>query len=248
MRDPVVAAKFDYTILSIYPDLNGEQQKQIEGLDLNEPIAKSGHGFDANRRWQIEDIPIQALQERLDKNIPTLFFAWEPHPIMERYKIGRVNLPPFNDTQLFDEGKTDWATDILLKLVSPNLFSLAPDVHQALNRFSLTNAQQQQIMAQVDPQSVFQAVCGWLRSNTDLHSSKADPGLSTSPNKGNKTTFDWHERWVKRDFECDPGSFVVENNSKCTECAAGHYSFAKDSSTACDRCEPGRYKRMHLHW
>ena len=239
MRDPAVAKKFNYTILSLYDELNDQQTNQIQGLNLS-------RGFDANNTWRVETIDLRELQNRLDAGTPSLFFLWEPHAIMTLYKIGRVNLPVYTDQKHFDLGKSDWKRDILEKLVSPDLFTVAPDVHQLVSRFTLTFLQQQSMMAEMmSGTSVFRAACDWLRNHTKLDSGTT--GTAASNSKQENTTFDWKQDWLSGDSQCDAGLKVVKNltsgESTCTDCAAGYFSSAKDSASSCNRCQPGR----HIH-
>jgi hypothetical protein len=248
LRDPAVARRFNYTIFNVQPNLYKEQVEQIRGLGLN----NNSLDPDASMSWHVENTTLEALREKLNTRpeIPTLFFLWEPHAILKQYKIGRVNLPAYTDQMQFDLGKSDWKRDIVEKLVSPNLFTLAPDVHQLVSRFSLTNAQQQSMMAEVtaNGSSVFTAACNWLRANKkpDSHPTDSNTTDSKQPTVSNvSSVYYWEDNWMTLEFSCDAGQKVV-NGTSCDSCAAGYFSSSKGSSSVCEGCLPGRYKEcMH---
>ncbi len=74
------------------------------------------------------------IAARLAAGTPSLFYLWEPHPLQKRYSLNRIQLPTFNKAR-YDEGKTDFPTDILSKAASAILPKLAPKVWQMFQRF-----------------------------------------------------------------------------------------------------------------
>jgi hypothetical protein len=143
-----------------------------------------------------------------------------------KYKIGRVNLPPFSEGAWNSSKACDWKRDILEKLESPRLAEIAPEVHAMYSRFALTENEQEIMLAYVlDNHSVFDAACTWLTDNT--------------------TKKDWKKEWISS--SCDAGEYLsnlASNRTKteCTACGPGYFS--KKGATSCDQCHPGASRML----
>ena len=163
------------------------------------------------------------LQKRLEAQLPTLFFLWEPHKFFELYKLTRIQLPMHNRL-LFKEGKTDYPIDILEKVAWKGLGFLAPRVHQLVASYRLQTDDQESIMKRIDMEglSLFQTACAWLKNN-------------------NATWSQWLPKEDKAlTFKCTPGQ-LVEGNI-CRSCGPGLYS-DEGTKTACQKCLPGFFSR-----
>jgi ABC-type proline/glycine betaine transport system substrate-binding protein len=76
------------------------------------------------------------IAERLAAGISSVFFLWEPHPLHKQYVLNRIQLPTYAQAK-FDQGLSDYPTDILVKTASATLPKLAPKVWQMLQRFMI---------------------------------------------------------------------------------------------------------------
>ena len=104
------------------------------------------------------------LKMRLDAGLPTLFYLWTPHRFVAVHRLHRIQLPMYT-TKGFGEGKTDYPSEVLEKVASSQLASVAPRVKQLVARFQLENSAQESMIARTaEGRSVFQASCEWLKS------------------------------------------------------------------------------------
>ena len=76
------------------------------------------------------------IAERLAAGVSSVFYLWEPHPLHKRYVLNRIQLPTYAQAK-FDQGLSDYPTDILTKTASAMLPKLAPKVWQMLQRFMI---------------------------------------------------------------------------------------------------------------
>jgi hypothetical protein len=223
LRDPDVHRHFNGTLFSfgtygMDSDTWGPQQEILRGLGLEYRVGWMGSSEESEA----------FIKSRLDADLPILFYLWDPHPLIEQYKLSRIQLPRYEGSHPYLEGKTDFPVDVLEKVFSSKLASFAPEVHDFYIRFRIDNAVQRQIMLAVDSQglSVPQATCAWIRTPAN--------------------TERWR-RWLESDVTCPIGHYLVNETScelcpqgsgslggrltKCTQCAAGAF-FLQDCADA----------------
>jgi hypothetical protein len=213
LRNPDVHRHFNGTLYlfgtyGVDSDTWGPHEKILEGL-----------GLDYRVIWMGSTDESEALvKSRLDAGLPMLFFLWDPHPLIDQYKLSRIQLPRYQGLDLYLEGKTDFPVDAPEKVYASKLASFAPKVHDFYFRFRIDNAVQRQIMRAVVFQglSMLQATCAWLRtpSNTDR----------------------WR-RWLESDFTCPVGHYLA-NETSCELCPKGSGSLG-GSLTKCTQCAAG---------
>ncbi len=141
-------------------------------------MMKNGLSLDYNIVYFGADAADALLKARLQMGLPTLCYLWSPHQLQPQFKLSRIQLRPFRSDAEFREGKTDYPIDVVEKLVSKSLAAIAPRVSQLVSRYSITNADQEEIMAAVDRGglSAHEASCAWL-----LDAKNADSVLGWIP-------------------------------------------------------------------
>ena len=214
LRDPDVHRHFNGTLFSfgtygVDSDSWGPQEEILKGLGLDYHIVWMGDSA-ASEVW---------IKSRLEAGLPMLFYLWDPHPCIDRYKLSRIQLPRY-EAELFVQGKTDYPIDPLEKVMSSRLAKIAPEVHDFYFRFRIDNSIQRQIMALFDSQSLsmLQATCAWLRSPTNA---------------------DRWKRWLQSDQSCPYGRYL-SGKSSCELCPKGSGS-AGGTLTECTQCSAGAH-------
>jgi len=85
---------------------------------------------------------------------PILFYFWTPHAAHLRYDLTEVQLPPYSDACYARAAAggvdCDYPTDVLFKIVAPNLSEYAPDAYDFITRFRWTTHDQTELLAAVD--------------------------------------------------------------------------------------------------
>ena len=204
MRDPEVWRYFNGTFLAFERSW-GDEELRMANLNLHYDVAYLG-----------ADAAPEAIQSRLDAGLPTFFYLWSPHPLNARYNLNRIELPTFTPA-LFDQGRSDYPTDVLVKVASKKLAEFAPAVAELYSNFEIDNAAQESILAMIGEArlSTMQAVCSWLR-------------------RGNAV---W-QAWVPAEKRvCDLGNYAV-NETSCAPCPPGSSSVG-GAATACVQCPAG---------
>lgn len=201
LRNASSAELFNHTLEAFFTDW-GDPQKLLSTLEL--PYEVEYRGADAD----------MYITEKLEKGEPILAYLWDPHRLLTRFALNRVQFPAYTTDEHFAQGGSDFPNDVLLKLASNNLRAISPVVHTLLLRFTITNAEQSEIMSSVadDGLEPFSASCEWL--------------------KGHRTR--WQD-WIP----CEPGQFVAEDG-RCKLCAAGTVS-QQGTAKACTACLPGLF-------
>jgi glycine betaine/proline transport system substrate-binding protein len=100
-----------------------------------------------------EDAIISALETAVEHREPLLFYFWAPHPILTRFDLTRVALPPYSD-QCYAKAAAggiacDDPEEQLMKILRPGLRKEAPAAYQFLKSFNYSTADQEQMMEAV---------------------------------------------------------------------------------------------------
>ncbi len=104
------------------------------------------------------------IKSRLQAGVPTLFYLWSPHSLNAQFSLSRIQLPPYSTRARFEEGRSDFPTDVLEKLAAKNLAEISPNVASLFAQITMETATQERLLFAIDAgrQTVMEAVCGWL--------------------------------------------------------------------------------------
>jgi hypothetical protein len=93
-----------------------------------------------------------------------LFYLWSPHSLNAQFNLSRINLPPYTTQAVFEEGRSDFPTNVLEKLAAKQLAEISPGLQTLYAHFTIDTATQERLMSaiEVGGQTAMQAVCGWL--------------------------------------------------------------------------------------
>ena len=206
LKDPAVTHYFNGTFLAFEAEGWGPNQELMANLGLPYEVVFLGAGAAPN-----------AILACLDAGVPAFFFLWSPHGFNVRYGLNRIQLPVYTP-QRFEQGRSDYPTDVLEKVGSTTLSAHTPHVAELYSRFEIDNSAQESMLAAIDSGlSTMQATCGWLRYERNAAVWKA---------------------WVPAEkLTCDVGHYVADATS-CAPCLAGSAS-AGGTATACVQCSAG---------
>ena len=208
LRDPQVRQHFNGTFLAFEAEGWGPNQELINNLDLRYEVTYLG-----------ADVAPDAIQARLEAKLPTFFYLWSPHPFNTLYSLNRIQLPAYAP-KLFDQGLSDYPTDVLEKVASKKLAEFAPAVAEVLARFAIGNDAQESMQAMIGEGEVglstMHAVCSWIRKERVV----------------------WQAWLPAEKVSCDIGNYVV-NQTSCAPCPPGSTSVGGPTTTACMRCPAG---------
>jgi hypothetical protein len=208
LKDPAVRRYFNGTFLAFTAEW-GDEEMRMSGLGLSYDVYYLG-----------ADEALDAIRARLDAGLPALFYLWAPHPLNARYGLNRIQLPAYSPER-FDEGKSDFPTDVLEKVGSTQLARYAPAVGKMYARFQIDNSAQESMLAAMDAGGVsaMQAACTWMRVKENAAVWRA---------------------WIPVEpLTCDPGHYV-EGTASCAPCPPGSKS-AGGFATACTQCSAGHF-------
>ncbi len=168
LKDPQIVAAF---AASSPPDrgrIIGGDPDWIDQKHGVLAVKNLGLNFDVDFTGS-EAAEVAALTVAYEAHESFLAFFWTPHWILGIYDLYRVALPPYSEDCYAVEAQIacDFPEDRLLKIFWPGLAEYAPDAYQFLKRFTLTNNDQIQMMAQVqaDHATVDQVVQQWIEEN-----------------------------------------------------------------------------------
>lgn len=107
------------------------------------------------------------LDAAYSRGEPILLYAWEPHWVHAKYDLLEVELPPHSEEAW---PASDWPLDLTYNYGSPTLKDRYPDVHQLIANFNITNAQQADMILDidVDDMELDKAVRKWMAANEDI--------------------------------------------------------------------------------
>ena len=132
----------------------------IANLGLNLEVVMAGS----------EQAELAELDSVYNKRGAILMYLWSPHSALAKYDLTAVALPPYTDA-CYANAPTgvacDYPADHLFKILWPGLKTANPRVHQFLQSFTLTTADQIQMLGDVDNHglSVQQAAQAWVDAN-----------------------------------------------------------------------------------
>jgi hypothetical protein len=92
----------------------------------------------------------QTIKLRLQSGVPTLFCLWSPHPLNAQFRLSRIELPAYTTRALFQQGRSDFQTDVLEKVAAKNLAEISPDLEILYARFTVETATQERLMLAID--------------------------------------------------------------------------------------------------
>ena len=207
MRALAVRSLFNETLYAFEQDW-GPDELLMKFLNLDFQIVYLGAAGAAD-----------VITARLDSGLRTLFYLWSPHTLHAKYNLSRIQLPAFKP-EAFEQGRSDYPTDILEKVASSKLAAIAPSVLQLYSRFRLDNTAQESMMAQISPSvSIAGSACIWIRSPTNRQK--------------------WRV-WIPTE-RCPKGHYLddSEAENRCVACPKGSAS-AGGRETQCTLCAAGR--------
>ena len=127
-------------------------QKLIDNLGLDFTVLFAGS----------EAAEISMLEEAYTQRSPILFYLWEPHWVFASHDLTLVKLPPYGDV-CWSEQKCSYPSDVLFKILWPQLKDVAPDAYQFFKAFNYTDQDQVQMMDAVHGgATVDQAARAWV--------------------------------------------------------------------------------------
>jgi glycine betaine/proline transport system substrate-binding protein len=133
----------------------------IKNLGLNFKIVKGGS----------EQAVLAALDTAYSQKKPILFYLWTPHWAHSKYELVNVKLPAYSEgcyAKAAEGGvNCDYPEEVLFKVVSAKLKTDAPDAHAFLTKMNYDNANQIELIADVDnnKMSAADAAKKWVKEN-----------------------------------------------------------------------------------
>ena len=116
------------------------------------------------------------LEAAYSRGQPLLIYSWTPHWTHAKYDLVRIRLPAYTDEcwggaeGFKPDYACDWPDDIPYNFGSKTLEARYPDAHHVITQFNLTNAQQTEMVYEVDVNEadVEETVRAWMAKNEDL--------------------------------------------------------------------------------
>ena len=96
LRDPSLVSALGYTLYVVTDESDqaiGWLRNLVNNLELNLTVFV----FD-------DDVELSWLSDRLNYSIPTLFYLWTPHPLLQKFQLNRIQLPEY-EKAAFEEDK-----------------------------------------------------------------------------------------------------------------------------------------------
>jgi len=148
--------------LDFTPGWDYRNEERIETLGLEYEVVYSGS----------EAASFAEIDASYNRGDPLLFVMWEPHWAHSKYDLTKIELPPYT-SDCWPEGTKhgcSWAVDDVQKLVWPGLKDQSPKGYQLLKNFTITNAQQNEMVFAVSEggKTANQAATEWLAANEDI--------------------------------------------------------------------------------
>jgi len=152
-----------------YPaDWGDKNRPRIEALGLDFVNIQSGG----------EGAIIAEIKSAYERQAPLLTMFWEPHWIHAQYDMQRVYLPEYEEGCLEDPAlgpnpdvawDCDWAGAEIWKVANPALEDSHPGAWGLIDAYSITNAEQAQMMSEIDDKGrdLIEVVNEWLDNNPD---------------------------------------------------------------------------------
>ena len=148
---------------------------RIEALDLDYVSIPSGG----------EGAIIAEIKSAVERQAPLLTMFWEPHWLHAQIDMQRVYLPEYFDGCETDASlgsnpdaiwDCDWAGAEIIKVANPALKESHPAAWGLIDAYSITNAEQAVMMAEIDDKGrdLVEVVNEWLDNNPDQVQSWVD--------------------------------------------------------------------------
>ena len=83
----------------------GPQEDMLKALGLDYRVVWMGDAEESEA----------FIKSRLSASLPIFFYLWDPHPLIDEYKLSRIQLPTYAE-DLYLQGKTDFPTEVLEKV------------------------------------------------------------------------------------------------------------------------------------
>lgn len=137
----------------------------IENLDLPFDVVFSGS----------EPATVAELDGRVAADEAVLMYWWTPTAAVSKYDLTQVELPPFTEecgaSQASGDGGVDceYPEDVIIKATSSALADKAPDVYEFLQKFTITNEDQLEMLpaAEIDGEDVNDVAAKWIADHAD---------------------------------------------------------------------------------
>ncbi len=140
----------------------------IDNLDLPFDVQFSGS----------EAATVAELDSRAAAGEPVLMYWWTPTAAVGKYDLVNVSLPAFtpecgaSGAAADADVACDYPEDPIFKAVSAGLADKAPDVQAFLEAFTITNADQLEMLpaAEIDGEDVADVAAAWIEAHADVWS------------------------------------------------------------------------------
>ena len=105
-------------------------------------------------------------------------YWWTPTAAVSKYDLVQVELPAYTEecgaSAAAGDGGVDceYPEDVIIKAASGGLAEKAPDVHAFLDAFTITNADQLEMLppAEIDGEDVNDVAADWIANHADVWS------------------------------------------------------------------------------
>ena len=136
-------------------------QERIESLSLDYEVVYTGS----------EAATLAEMEASYNRGDPLLFVIWAPHWAHAKYDLTEVGLPAYTD-ECFESGRHDcgWHPETVAKLAWPGLKDEFPDAYAMLQKFTITNDQQNEmVFAKAQSgKTIDQAARDWIAANESI--------------------------------------------------------------------------------
>ncbi len=138
----------------------------IENLDLPFEVQFSGS----------EPATVAELDSRASAGEPIIMYWWTPTAAVGKFDLVNVKLPEFtpecgaSGAAADEDVACDYPEDPIFKAVSAGLEEKAPDVYEFLQAFTITNADQLEMLpsAEIDGEDVEDVAAAWIDAHGDV--------------------------------------------------------------------------------
>lgn len=157
------------TLIASSPDKdNGALISQVTSLGLPVNIVWIGSNF------------THFVQDRLNKQLPVLFFDVNPSVLTSTENVTRINFPLCQLKSYFYPNNCDFDGNQYEKFVWSKILYSAPEVYDVISKMSFNNEVYDALLKRYKHYgSAEKAACHWLRSSKDVWSKWIPPNLSS---------------------------------------------------------------------
>ena len=172
-KDPAVASQFATAetgdkgrFLGTDPSYSQLDEQVIKNLGLPFEVQFSGS----------EPATVAELDSRVAAGEPILMYWWTPTAAVAKYDLVNVELPPYTDecgaSAMAEDGGVDCAypEDVIIKAASAKLKDKDPAVYAFLEKFTLTNADQLEMLPafEIDGEDPATVAARWVSDHEDI--------------------------------------------------------------------------------